>query len=459
MDLDSVPLQRRPVSSVVPLTALQARTWRGIAKEGSAISAGRFPAACTRILGHLDKNLLHQCINELVDRHETLRTRFTMVDKLPRQQIDKNHGTRVELMDLSKRSAGDATEDARQVVQEFMHQRVDLSIGPLFDVCLLKLAESDHVLALGLDHMVCDGTSNTILNRELWSLYTQHLQQEQSSLPELPVQFADYALWQYQTLRHWTEHHAPYWKNRLGDAPQLQLRRTAIDPKCPSTADLRLSLGIERTSQLRRFARQRREPLSSVVLAIYAATLARWSSQHDFIIGFVHQARHRRELTNMIGFVADFVYLRVTIDARTTLVELLTQLNEQLQAARTHFDYGRAPDLCFTSVPGTFFNWTPAQWSPIDWSPWCDTLTSQVHDLLQTMPFPIRHSYVRTVDDSFQFTLSPCDTPGGLIFTMTYRSDLFSESQIKALFRNMQSFSLAFIDRVSDPVLSLPFSP
>jgi hypothetical protein len=358
------------------------------------------------------------------------------------------------MIDLT--SSTDAEYEAKRIAQEFIAAQIDISVGPLFEGKLLKLTNREHILFLGLDHIVCDGTSNAILARELWTLYNQTVRQQPSFLPELPVQFADYAIWQERIGNTWLKRHGAYWKTRLTDAPYLRPPRDAglNDEQRPFVVRVQIPLGQGLTSNLRAAARRERMPLPSVILTIVATAMSRWCDQDDFVLAFVSHGRDRPELAHMIGYLANYLYIRIAMNKEDSLLQLLKNIHVELQSAYEHRDYGRVPALYLKSSPGLVFNWVPTLWSPADWSQWSVQSSTPVNGELQTKPYPMQLPLME-MDPSFQFHIAPSDTKSGIVFTVAYRSDLFTPKTIQWLFDSVRLLSEDFCKRPTAPLASL----
>lgn len=460
LESPDAPILPRPPECDIPLTAVQQHLWSSALKRGSRLSDMRLVVTSVRILGPLDPDLLSRCIEAVVQRHESLRTRIISVAGAPRQQIDTHGECQLVTVDLTATASSGIELETRRCAQEFIHAQVDLSVGPLLDAKLLRLASEEHVLLLGLDHMVCDGASTTILSREIWTLYRQGANQLPFSLPPLPVQLADYAVWQQQTLHAWLRRHDAYWRGRLGDAPY-------IVPPCDSSLDeqpcacptLQIPLGKALTLQLRQAARRERTPLSTVVLTLFAAVISHWCDQDDFVMGFMSHGRHRPELANMVGYIASPLYLRVTLHREDSLLDLMRRIAAELDAAHEHRDHGRAPALYLNDAPPDIvFNWTPASWSPQDWAQSDVRSSPKVSGELQIHPFPVQPRPIEA-DALSYFGIAPSDTTAGIIFTLAYRADRFSRQRIDWLFQNMRSFSEQFVTSPQSCVRSLRLLP
>lgn len=174
-DVVGTVLGPRAADTPVPLTSGQFDFWSSCVEEGG-LSDHRITLASVRITGPLNLGFLSKSIEAVAQRHESLRTRIITVDGIPRQHIDAHYRCDLELTDLSNTSVMDCESEARHVAQAFRNQKVNLSVGSLFESKLIRLSDVDHILVLALDHIISDGASSRILSRDIWALYGQAVQ-------------------------------------------------------------------------------------------------------------------------------------------------------------------------------------------------------------------------------------------------------------------------------------------
>ena len=422
-------LMPRPADCSVPLTALQLELWRSVMSSGKRLSS-RLTVTSVRILGPLDTMLLRECLNLLVQRHETLRTRIVSVDGTPRQHIDVHHECSFELIDLSRTPAAEA--EAQRIVQEFIDARVDWSAGPLFDVKLLQLSSSEHILAIGIDHIVADAASCQILNRELWTLYSQGTQGQSLLLPTLAVQFADYAVWQDRAYEEWVRDHEPYWREHLAGAPSITIPSdSGLEEMDYSTASAHFPLGKQLTARLRELAANQQTRLPSVVLTIYMSMMSRWLNQRDLVIAFISHGRHLRpELKTMVGFLANHMILRLGVDENESFVSLLNRVDRELACAYRHYDFGWLRRLFPQQVSELGFNWVSIS----------SAATSERECEARRLPVTVRAFPVRTAWD-VSFCPFFSETASGINTTLVYRIDRHAKATVERFGRELRSFA------------------
>ena len=357
----NVPLRRRAPDWPIPLTATQLDMWQS--ELAQKAPSGRMCAAALRITGPMNIDLLRTCLEELVRRHESLRTRIAAVDGVPRQYVSAQSICPLQICNLREREPAEGQREAMRMVQDFIDAKIDVAVDPLFEGRLLQLPGTEHVLILMLHHIIGDWLSCEILTRELWVLYGQAVRGLLLSLPELPIQFPDYAVWQQRTYASWLADHGAYWRELLNDAPHLRLSREGRlrEVASPVGASRHFSLGEALSARLRELARQERTLLPLLVLAIHARVIAHWCDQSDLVVKFISNGRsHRRELLDVVGFLACILHLRIRSAREGDFLRLLSQVKESFVAAHRHHDFGHVPFLVPECVSDVYFNWMPA---------------------------------------------------------------------------------------------------
>jgi len=437
-----VSITPRDADCTVPLTPVQRRYWEQVIRFGSPL-AERMCVSAVRVLGPLDVEVLRRSIEALIRRHESLRTRLVTVDGLPQQWIDVPRAYRLKIVDLSGPVIEDRTSEAMRLVQEFVDQKIDLSLGPLFEARLWKLSTGEHVFVLMISHFVSDGMSNGILVRELWTLYDQAAGGHSFSLPALPIQYPDFAVWQQQTHMAWLNNHESYWRDHLKGLLRLEIPSDLRPEETHDPVGLTVNVpfGATLTAQLQECARRERTLLPLVVLTVYASVISHWCGQNDLLILMLSHGRQGRpELQNMIGCLASALHLRVTLNDEDTFRSLLTRIQAELSCAFLHEDFGRVPDLLSECQSEVCFNWQPTQWvggrldhhvilesaSAIDrrsgesqGSPHGNS-DSQI----QTEPFAARSPEVLKFAPTFFYATS------GIHMAVLYRPDLLTQKRI-----------------------------
>jgi len=337
-ELPAIP--RVPRSERIPLSPAQQRLWFLAQMEG--VGAAYHIRTGLHLKGELNQAGLRWALDRLVARHEVLRTTFAFVQGEPVQQIAPAEESRFHLVEHDLRGRNDAREELKRVVTGDSGTAFDLQAGPLIRGCLIRLADEEHALLITMHHIVSDGWSMGVFINELSKLYGAFVRGEADPLPELKIQYADYAVWQ----RKWMEgeilrKQAEYWGKTLAGAPEvLQLPADHVRPEQQSYsgAAATLVLDEELTAGLRRLSRKHKTTLYMTVLAGWATLLARLSGQDDLVIGAPAANRNRVEIEGLIGFFVNTLALRLGVSGTATVGELLERVRGQVLAAQEHED-------------------------------------------------------------------------------------------------------------------------
>ncbi|HJX28618.1 MAG TPA: amino acid adenylation domain-containing protein, partial [Thermoanaerobaculia bacterium] len=334
------PLIPVPREGLLPLSFAQQRLWFIDQLEpGSPLY--NMPVAL-RIDGPLDPGVLALCLGEIVRRHETLRTVFAVRDGAPVQVIQPAVPFPLPVVDLSGLPENAAEPQALALVREEAVRPFDLAHGPLLRGLLLRLPKGEHVVALTMHHIASDGWSMGILVREVVALYAKLAAGLPSPLPELPVQYADFAVWQHSWLRgEVLENEISFWRRELaGLPPLLELPTDRPRPTAQSfRGDSRLvRLPAALTRQAEVLARREGATLFMVLLAAFQALLSRISGQDDLAVGSPVAGRNRTETEDLIGFFVNTLVLRGDLTREPSFRELLGRVRETALAAHLHQD-------------------------------------------------------------------------------------------------------------------------
>ncbi|MBV9107910.1 MAG: AMP-binding protein, partial [Gemmatimonadetes bacterium] len=320
-----VPVKR---TDDLPLSFAQERLWfLDRLEPGSATY--NIPVA-RRLAGALDEAALGRALSEIVRRHESLRTVFREVDGSPVQVIAPFSGFTLPIVDLSRLAEAEREATMQRRVTDEAARPFDLSAGPLFRAALLQLGAEDHVLLLSMHHIVGDGWSMGVFFRELSALYEAYREGGESPLPELPVQYADYAVWQREHLRgEALERQLAYWRERLAGAPELlELPTDHPRPAVQSFrgAHERIGLPVELLERLQRLGRSEGATLFMVVLSAFQVLLSKYSGSEDIVVGSPISGRTRGEVEELIGFFVNTLVLRTDLSGNPSFREVLRRV-------------------------------------------------------------------------------------------------------------------------------------
>jgi amino acid adenylation domain-containing protein len=345
--LDTAAKSRPPLSAAhprpaqLPLSFAQQRLWFLDKLEGSSTEYNLCEAL--RLQGKLDLAALKKTIVGIIDRHESLRTRFDEFDGESVQIIEPSLELDLPVEDLADLDATTRSERLTAAMHQERKQAFDLARGPLVRMRLLKMGEQEHVLLRSFHHIVCDGWSQGVFNREFFSLYEAFHEGRDATLEALPIQYADFSVWQ----RNWLKEdvlnaHLEYWKKQLSDIPeQLSLPRDRPRPPMQTfTAELyRVNLSGETLAALKRLSQSNQATLYMTLLGAFAVLLQRYSGQHDIVVGSPIANRQDVQLEQLIGFFVNSLVMRVQVQTEENFHQLVQAVRSTTLEAYAHQDF------------------------------------------------------------------------------------------------------------------------
>jgi amino acid adenylation domain-containing protein len=324
---------------VFPLSFAQQRLWF-IDRMEPGNPFYNVPATL-RLEGRLDVDALARALGEIVRRHETLRTVFDVEDGEPVQLVLPWRPVPLPVHDLAALGEAERTAEVERLAAAQARRPFDLETGPLFRAELLRLGQEDHVLLLCMHHVVSDGWSIGVLLRELSALQRAFARGEESPLAELPIQYADFAIWQRERLSgERLEAQLAYWREQLRDPPTLELPTDRPRPPLPSYRGATVDLAVPATTAgaLRELARAEGGTLFMPLLAAFQVLLGRYAGQEDVVAGTPIANRNRGEIEGLIGFFVNALALRADLSGNPTFRALLRQVRERTFGAYAHQD-------------------------------------------------------------------------------------------------------------------------
>jgi amino acid adenylation domain-containing protein len=329
-----------PRTGQLPLSFAQERLWFIDQLEPFAptynISSG------VQLSGKLHLAALAQCLVELVRRHEVLRTSFVETDGEGTQQIADTAELELPIVDLRGLEASRQRQQTERFIREEARRPFNLRQAPLLRVKLLRVTDEQHQFLFTMHHIVSDGWSMKIVIDELVSLYQAFRSGQQSPLPELKIQYADFSVWQ----RGWLEggvlnHQLNYWRHQLAGAPEVlnlpaDRPRAAVATSSGGTQFFSLSTGI--SEAVERLSSRQSLTVFTVVLAAFKTLLYRYTGEEDILIGTPVAGRNQLEIEPLIGFFVNTLVLRTRFSADLTFNQLLQQMREMVLQAHTNQD-------------------------------------------------------------------------------------------------------------------------
>lgn len=291
--------------------------------------------------GDLKVEALNNAFNQLIKRHQTLRTTFTMENDEPAQLIHPATGFNIAITDLTTYKENEQSNETKSLLAKEAHRGFNLETGPLFRVKLIRLDKDRYILVVTFHHIITDGWSNGIFTRELSELYRASISGESAKLPELEIQYADFALWQKKRMTgNVLATQLDYWKKQLEKSIPLDLPtdRARASVQTFNGALRHETLSIELTSQLRDFCQLHNVSLYMTMLACFNLLLQRYTSQDDISVGTPVANRNRAELENIIGFFINSLVIRTALSGNPDFLSLLNNVKETTLSAFDHQD-------------------------------------------------------------------------------------------------------------------------
>jgi amino acid adenylation domain-containing protein len=340
LGLEAPPIDRISREGELPLSFAQQRLWF-LAQLEPDNPLYNSPAAI-RLKGELNIAALEQSLNEIVRRHEVLRTSFKTVEGRPVQVISSVTPLSLPVIDLSELPPAQQETKVRQLAIAHAQQPFALDTAPMLRVKLLRLSQQEHVALFVMHHIVCDGWSTDVLVRELSALYKAFSTGQPSPLPELPIQYVDFAVWQRKWLQgEVLEKQLAYWKQQLGgNLPVLQLPtvRPRESVKTSRGATKSFVIPSNLSAALLALSRQEGVTLFMTLLAAFQILLQRYTNQDDIVVGTDVANRNRAEIEPLIGFFVNLLVLRTDLSGNPSFWELLKRVREVTLGAYAHQD-------------------------------------------------------------------------------------------------------------------------
>jgi amino acid adenylation domain-containing protein len=334
------PLVRQPRPERIPLSYAQRRLWFIDQLEGGSAEYN-MPQAL-RLRGKLDLAALQHAVDTIVERHESLRTHFAEIEGEPVQIIEPPQTVALPMEDISRLAEEEQRKRALEIMRQEWEDPFNLATGPVLRMKLIKVGESDHILLRNFHHIVSDGWSQSVFNREFMLLYESFQQGRENPLQPLAIQYADFALWQ----RKWLDEDAlardvEYWKKQLQGIPeQLDLPRdrprqamqTYKADYCSATLSMQQMNGLKQLSQANQ------STLYMTLLAAFAVLLSNYSGQDDIVVGSPIANRREAQLEDLVGFFVNSLVMRVRVSPLQSFRELLAETRKTALEAYQHQD-------------------------------------------------------------------------------------------------------------------------
>ncbi|GHF94804.1 MULTISPECIES: non-ribosomal peptide synthetase [Amycolatopsis] len=402
-----------------------------------------------RLTGQVDAEALRTACGRLIARHESLRSTIGVVDDQPVQVVHPAGATPVPLSVVDLRAGGDGELD--RVLRAEVATPFDLERGPVLRFLLVRVAEDEYALVVGLHHIAVDGWSMGLLTEELGALYELARTGADGGLEPLPLQYADFAAWQVGRLTDAAlEPDLAYWRDRLAGLAPLQLPTDRPRPAVRTTAGSvrRFSLPAEVVTQLGEFCSRHGVTVFMTLVAACQVLFARYSGQRDVAVGTAVSGRERPELERLIGCFINTLVLRSTVDGELPFTDFLAQVRETVLGAFTH---QRVPferlvhELCDERDPSR----TPLVQALV-------VLQSGLAKPLELAGVSTARLDLPDVGAIFDITVEFTETATGIDGLIQYNTDLFDAATVDRMAGHLQVLLGGILADPARPVAALP---
>ena len=412
--------------SVIPLSHAQQRLWF-IEQLTPGSSTFHIPAALY-LTGILDISALERAFLKLIQRHEALRTVFLLQGEEPTQVVREIEHFSIPFESLMDIAEAERLRAVKARVEKEVRTSFDLSIGPLIRARLYKLDDNKHGLIVTMHHIVTDGWSMGVFVREISALYAAERMGADAPLPELEIQYADFAAWQRDWLQgEELDRQLSYWQKSLSGAPaQLALPfdrpRPALQTLNGSTQSVELD--VELTSRLRAVAREFDTTLYVVFMAAYKLVLAKWAQQTDVCVGMPVAGRTRAEVEGLIGFFVNTLVIRTELNGNPSFRQMVAEVKERVLGAQSHQDVPFEAIVEELNTPRNL-SFSPLYQVALSLTSGDGTAKKAVLGGLEIEPMPIDLVAARL--DLTMMLVDHGDTVDGML---EYNTDLFNENTV-----------------------------
>ena len=441
-------INKRKYGSEVLMSFTQQRQWAQF--EMHPNNACYNNIVTFHLKGELNEKALEQSFNKMIDRHEVLRTRFDIIEDNLMQIIQKEYSFSISKIDVSHLNGENREEEVTKIRKDEGNKPFNLRKNLLLRASLIQMEEDLHLLIVNVHHIIFDGWSVGVFAQEMAEFYNSFKEGEQVELPDLPIQYSDYALWQKECLEgEKLSSQLDYWSRKLTGSSALELSgdysRPSVQRYLGRTENKILS--EEMTYKLREVSNNKGTTLFMTLFAAYSALLQRYSGQDDFIIGSVHGNRNHTDVEGLIGFFANTLPLRVNITPDRSFTELLEQVKMTTLEA---YDYQDTPVEMILDQMGVERDLSR---HPL----------FQVLFVLQNAPMdaaPMDHLDVTMKIESndtakFDLTMQVYEEGKQLRIALEYNTDLFDKSRIDRLLENFCTLLESVIDGPQVPLSQL----
>ncbi|NER29541.1 MAG: amino acid adenylation domain-containing protein, partial [Symploca sp. SIO1C4] len=434
----------------LPLSYTQQRLWFLDQLEPNS-ALYNIPIAL-HLEGKLNVSALEQSLQEIIQRHEALRTNFITVNGKAIQIIHEETTWTISVIDLTHLSNKEQEIAAQKLTQQQEIQPFDLAKDSLIRATLVVLSETEHILVVCMHHIVSDGWSTGVFIQELTTLYKSYIQGQPSSLTPLPIQYADFALWQ----REWLQGEAlqrqlSYWQNQLAEAPDLLSLPT--DRPRPAVQTFigtrhKFTLSLELTSKLAQLSQMQGVTLFMTLLAAFDILLYRYTGQEDILVGTPIANRNQSQLEGLIGFFVNTLVLRTNLEGDPSFSALLSRVRETAMDAYTH--QGLPFEMLVEALqPERDLSYTPLFQVMF-------VLKNETLSDIEMSGLNVTSLRLKGQTSKFDLTLSMENSADGLVGVWEYSTDLFNASTIERMTGHFVTLLEGIVSNPQQPISQLP---
>ena len=448
--MPAAPIERADRDGEAALSFSQQRLWfmDQLEPESAAYNIAR----AVKLAGALKTEALERAFDEVVRRHEALRTNFLTVEGKAVQRIARDTRFSLPFTDLSLLSETERDAELARRVRAEAQQPFNLAEDVLLRISLLQLREDEHVVLLTMHHIISDGWSMNVLIHEVATLYAAFSSDEASPLPELPIQYFDYAQWQ----RAWLsgavlEAQLGYWKRQLsGSPPALELPTDHPRPAMQTFNGSMRSANLSRelSQRLKKLSTQEGATLFMTLLAAFQTLLSRYTGQSDISVGTPIANRTRAEMENLIGFFVNTQVMRTDLSGNPAFREVLRRVRETALGAYAHQD-----------VP---FEMLVEELQPernLSRTPLYQVMFTLENDTMNSIQMPgltLKPLAVESETAKFDLTMWMVETDEGLTAALEYNTDLFEEATVNRMLSHFETLLEAIAANADTPIADLP---
>ncbi|HEY9850895.1 MAG TPA: condensation domain-containing protein, partial [Leptolyngbyaceae cyanobacterium] len=443
-------IPKRQSSDAPPLSLAQERFWLMHQLESEIHLYNE--SNLFRFTGKLNGEALEKSLNEVIKRHEILRTNFQLLDGQPVQIIASDLTLKLPIIDLQEVSESDREVKVKQIIQKISSRPFDLTQGALLRAILLKIKPNEHLFLVTMHHVLCDGWSMKIFFQELANFYQAFSENKLLNLPKLPIQYADFAIWQREKIaRQEYANHLSYWKQQLaGTLPVLELPTDYPRPAVQSFRGARTSLILSEnlTQVLKSLSQREGVTLFVMLLTAFKILLYRYTGQLDLLVGTPISDRTKIEAERLIGCMLNTLVLRTDLSGNPSFRQLLTRVRDVTLAAYTH-----------QALP---FEQLVKELQPnrdLSHSPLFQVLFVFLEAPLLSLELPGLVMEPLMVDSGiskFDLTLYLEDSKQGLIGVVEYNTDLFKSETIARMLGHFQTLLEGIVTDPEQSIANLP---